>query len=180
MLTERLLYRRVSGNRVEILCRLTFNEPWCTAVLGYGNGEHAPGRTSADASEVYRAGHNLLLAHAHAVDVYRTQYQPTQKGQIGITLNGNWTGILAIVTSVHLLSAQVDSALGFVESVYTRRYHIFCFASWQLFSNCIRRLSGRSIVLSGLRMAGTLRVSLATCVSGNVHNRFEHLTDTKM
>lgn len=71
--------------------RLTFNEPWCTAVLGYGNGEHAPGKTSADASEVYRAGHNILIAHARAVDVYRKTFQPSQGGGIGITLNGNWT-----------------------------------------------------------------------------------------
>ncbi|CAM9954347.1 unnamed protein product [Sphacelaria rigidula] len=70
---------------------LTFNEPWCTAVLGYGNGEHAPGKTSADASEVYRAGHNILIAHARAVDVYRKTFQPSQGGEIGITLNGNWT-----------------------------------------------------------------------------------------
>lgn len=72
--------------------RLTFNEPWCSAVLGYGNGEHAPGRTSEDAADVYRAGHNMLLAHARAVDVYRTAFQPSQKGAIGITLNSNWTG----------------------------------------------------------------------------------------
>lgn len=72
--------------------RLTFNEPWCSAVLGYGNGEHAPGRVSESAVEVYRAGHNMLLAHARAVDIYRTKFQPSQNGVIGITLNANWTG----------------------------------------------------------------------------------------
>lgn len=36
-------------------------------------------------------GHNVILAHAHAVKIYREQFKPTQKGQIGITLNGDWT-----------------------------------------------------------------------------------------
>lgn len=62
-------------------------------MLGYGNGEHAPGRTSADATEVYRAGHNILLAHARAVNIYRTKFQQDQGGVIGITLNGNWSGV---------------------------------------------------------------------------------------
>lgn len=75
-----------------IATRLTFNEPWCTAVLGYGNGEHAPGLKSEDASAVYMAGHNLLRAHAYAVDIYRKKFQQAQGGKIGITLNANWVG----------------------------------------------------------------------------------------
>ena len=46
---------------------ITLNEPWCAAVLGYGLGVHAPGRVSAD--EPYIAGHNLMRAHAKAVQV---------------------------------------------------------------------------------------------------------------
>lgn len=34
----------------------------------------------------------MLLAHARAVDIYRTKFQPSQGGVIGITLNANWTG----------------------------------------------------------------------------------------
>lgn len=30
----------------DLTIRLTFNEPWCTAVLGYGTGVFAPGRSS--------------------------------------------------------------------------------------------------------------------------------------
>ncbi len=33
------------------------------------------------------AAHNVLLAHAEAVDIYRRFFQKTQKGIIGITLN---------------------------------------------------------------------------------------------
>ena len=47
------------GDRVEHW--MTFNENWCTAVLGHGTGLFAPGRTSK--TEPYLVGHNLLLAH---------------------------------------------------------------------------------------------------------------------
>ena len=67
---------------------ITLNEPWVAAVLGYGQGVFAPGRTSN--SEPYQAAHNLLLAHAYAVDVYRNEFQLAQKGQIGITNNCDW------------------------------------------------------------------------------------------
>lgn len=36
-------------------------------------------------------GHNLLLAHGRAVKVYREEFKPADKGQIGITLNGDAT-----------------------------------------------------------------------------------------
>lgn len=69
---------------------LTLNEPWCSTVLGYGTGEHAPGITSDDGSKVYLSGHHILLAHASAVKVYRTEFKDSQKGTIGVTLNVNW------------------------------------------------------------------------------------------
>ncbi|MGH7492076.1 MAG: GH1 family beta-glucosidase [bacterium] len=67
---------------------LTFNEPWCSAVLGHGLGIHAPGRVSRD--EPYIAGHTLLRAHALAVERYRTQFQPHQKGFISLSNNCDW------------------------------------------------------------------------------------------
>lgn len=67
---------------------ITLNEPWVVAMLGYGQGTFAPGRTSN--SEPYLAGHNLLLSHAKAVEVYRTKYQAAQKGKIGISNNCDW------------------------------------------------------------------------------------------
>lgn len=69
---------------------LTLNEPWCSALLGYGWGIHAPGRKIHGETEAYLAAHNLLLAHARAVDLYRREFKPTQRGRIGITLNCDW------------------------------------------------------------------------------------------
>lgn len=67
---------------------ITINEPWVVAILGYGQGVFAPGRVSN--SEPYLAGHQLILAHAKAVKRYREQFQPAQKGRIGITNNCDW------------------------------------------------------------------------------------------
>jgi beta-glucosidase len=47
----------------------TLNEPWCSAFLGYGSGDHAPGRV--DARAAYQATHNLLLAHGLGVQALR-------------------------------------------------------------------------------------------------------------
>jgi len=67
---------------------ITINESWVVSVLGYGQGIFAPGRVSN--SEPYQVAHNLLLAHAEAVDVYRKKFQTSQKGLIGISNNCDW------------------------------------------------------------------------------------------
>ena len=60
----------------------TLNEPWCSAFLGYGSGEHAPGRREPAAA--VRAAHHLLLAHGLATDAIRSQRSDVD---VGITLN---------------------------------------------------------------------------------------------
>lgn len=67
---------------------ITLNEPWVTAVLGYGQGYFAPGRISN--TEPYLAAHQLLRAHGLAVDTYRRTFQDRQKGVIGIANNCDW------------------------------------------------------------------------------------------
>jgi len=66
---------------------ITFNEPWVVTILGYGQGQFAPGRTSNDAP--YLAAHNILRAHGRAVNLFRTKYAH-QSGSIGITNNCDW------------------------------------------------------------------------------------------
>ena len=67
---------------------ITLNEPWVVAMLGYGQGVHAPGRISN--ADPYLAAHNLLRAHGRAVDIYRLRYKAKQNGVIGITNNCDW------------------------------------------------------------------------------------------
>jgi beta-glucosidase len=60
----------------------TLNEPWCISVLGYAEGQHAPGRRDWPAA--LAAAHHLLLAHGLAVPVIR---QSSPGAEVGITLN---------------------------------------------------------------------------------------------
>ncbi len=64
---------RSFGDRVKTW--FTFNEPWCSAVLGTSGGE-VP----------YQIAHSILLAHAEAVAVYRSEFK-SQLGAVGIVLN---------------------------------------------------------------------------------------------
>ncbi|KAM0706465.1 hypothetical protein Q7P35_005792 [Cladosporium inversicolor] len=77
---------------------ITYNEPWCSSVLGYSIGQFAPGHTSdrnkskvGDSStEPWQVGHNILIAHGAAVKAYREEFKEKDGGVIGITLNGDW------------------------------------------------------------------------------------------
>ncbi|PPK98046.1 beta-glucosidase [Kineococcus xinjiangensis] len=60
----------------------TLNEPWCSALLGYAGGQHAPGRQEPQAA--VSAVHHLLLAHGTAVRALRAA---DPSAQLGITLN---------------------------------------------------------------------------------------------
>lgn len=75
------------GDRVKLW--ITLNEPLCSSFVAYEVGEHAPGK-GRSGIDLYKAGHNLLLAHAHSVRVYRQEFEASQGGRIGITLNSNW------------------------------------------------------------------------------------------
>jgi beta-glucosidase len=59
----------------------TFNEPFCSSLLGYGSGVHAPGRQEPRAA--IAAVHHQHLAHGLAVAALRAAGAP----EIGITLN---------------------------------------------------------------------------------------------
>jgi beta-glucosidase len=61
----------------------TLNEPWCSAMLGYAHGAHAPGRRDFGAS--VSAVHHLLLGHGLAAQ--RMRAAATRPIRLGITLN---------------------------------------------------------------------------------------------
>jgi beta-glucosidase len=69
------------GDRVPLWT--TLNEPWCSAFLGYGSGEHAPGHTDPELS--LRAAHHLLLAHGLGVAALRSVLPAG--AEVSITLN---------------------------------------------------------------------------------------------
>ncbi len=61
----------------------TLNEPWCSAMLGYAQGRHAPGRREPAAA--LRAAHHLLLGHGLALEAMRAQGRADNRH--GIVLN---------------------------------------------------------------------------------------------
>jgi beta-glucosidase len=68
------------GNRVASIA--THNEPWCTANLGYGNAQFAPG--IADAALAVQVSHHLLLSHGLAMQAMR---KTKTSAKLGIVLN---------------------------------------------------------------------------------------------
>ncbi|GER57074.1 beta-glucosidase [Striga asiatica] len=101
------------GDRVKMW--VTVNEPSTYTTLGYITGTFPPGHGAPNehlglnvvkhrhcldidqtcyggdaATEPYIVAHNLILAHAKAVDIYRKKYQAVQEGKIGIVTAINW------------------------------------------------------------------------------------------
>ncbi|GAB3182197.1 beta-glucosidase [Micromonospora palomenae] len=69
------------GDRVKTWT--TLNEPWCSAMLGYAYGLHAPGRRDLGAG--IAAAHHLLLGHGLATQ--RLRAAAGSPIELGITLN---------------------------------------------------------------------------------------------
>jgi beta-glucosidase len=65
---------------------ITHNEPWVAAWLGYGWGEHAPGKRGN--AEPLTAAHHILVSHGQAVHAIRSE---VPGARVGITLNLNPT-----------------------------------------------------------------------------------------
>jgi beta-glucosidase len=75
-----LVYDRL-GDRVTHWT--TLNEPWCSAILGYGEGVQAPGRRDFEAA--YHSVHHLLLGHGLAAQRLRAAARGPL--DLAITLN---------------------------------------------------------------------------------------------
>ncbi|NCT84319.1 MAG: beta-glucosidase [Comamonadaceae bacterium] len=61
---------------------ITHNEPWCSCIMGYWEGVHAPGGTSL--ADAMQASHHVLLSHGQAVGLIRRNLA---QAQVGITLS---------------------------------------------------------------------------------------------
>jgi len=68
------------GDRVRYW--ITQNEPWVIAWLGYGMGQHAPGRESE--GDALAAAHHVLLAHGRAAEIVRRE---VPGARVGITID---------------------------------------------------------------------------------------------
>ncbi len=69
------------GDHIDIWT--TLNEPLCSSLLSYADGEHAPGRQ--EPANAIRAAHHLLLAHGLTMQRWQERRRPGH--EFGITLN---------------------------------------------------------------------------------------------
>ncbi|MCG2586290.1 GH1 family beta-glucosidase [Massilia sp. TS11] len=105
------------GTRVASIA--THNEPWCTANLGHGTGQFAPGLR--DPAAAVQVSHHLLLSHGLAMRAMRAQNQPAA---LGIVLN-QWTADPATDSAAdHALAAleYARSVQWFMDPIFKGRY----------------------------------------------------------
>jgi len=105
------------GNRVKTIA--THNEPWCTANLGYGNGQFAPGVT--DARQAIQVSHHLLLSHGLAMSAMRAV---GSSAQLGIVLN-QWTADPATDSAADIAMAEFEysrSVQWFMDPIFKGHY----------------------------------------------------------
>ncbi|OQE06039.1 hypothetical protein PENVUL_c020G02805 [Penicillium vulpinum] len=77
---------------------ITLNEPWIVSIFGYATGGNAPGQSSINPQftegdttpEPWVVGKALIMGHARAVALYNRSFRASQRGKIGISLNGDY------------------------------------------------------------------------------------------
>lgn len=98
---------------------ITLNEPWCSAMLGYGSGAHAPGRRND--ADALAAAHHLNLAHGLAVSRIRDERPAARVGVTNIV-----TDIVPRTHTAEDLAAarRLDAGSNrlFLDPVYTGDY----------------------------------------------------------
>lgn len=98
---------------------ITLNEPWCSSILGYGKGAHAPGRK--DLRDAVAAAHHLNLAHGMALAAIREVAPSLRVGTTNIV-----TDIVAASGSPAdaAAAARLDATSNrlFLDPVYTGSY----------------------------------------------------------
>lgn len=105
------------GSRVKAIA--THNEPWCSANLGYGNAQFAPG--VADAKQAIQVSHHLLLSHGLAMQAMRSA---GATAKLGIVLN-QWTADPATNSEADQAMAKLEYARSvewFMDPLFKGRY----------------------------------------------------------
>lgn len=106
---------------------ITLNEPFCSSILGYSEGVHAPGAQEGEGA--LKAAHHLMLGHGMATQRIRAA---VSDAQVGITLN------LSSVQQVSDSPADVEAArrslllgnLIFIDPVLTGTYPAYARDVW--------------------------------------------------
>ncbi|ONM15945.1 Beta-glucosidase 47 [Zea mays] len=105
---------KMFGDRVKHW--VTFNEPNLVVKLAYSIGAFPPNHCSEpygkcdsgnSSTEPYIAAHNMILAHAKTVNIYRKNYKSKQGGFVGISLHLRWYEPLRNITEDHLAMRQI-------------------------------------------------------------------------
>ena len=105
------------GDRIEAIA--THNEPWCTANLGYGNSQFAPGVT--DAKQAVQVSHHLLLSHGLGMQAMRAA---NTSAKLGIVLN-QWTADPATDSQADRDMAELEwakSVQWFMDPIFKGHY----------------------------------------------------------
>ncbi|XP_065878226.1 beta-glucosidase 46-like isoform X2 [Euphorbia lathyris] len=119
------------GDRVKFWT--TFNEPNYQVMFGYRTGYFPPSRCSSSFGnctqgnsdeEPFVAAHNIILAHATAVQIYKTKYQEEQGGSIGIVMHCPWFEPISNSTEDKLASerAQAFFSNWFLDPIILGKY----------------------------------------------------------
>ncbi|WP_312550276.1 GH1 family beta-glucosidase [Massilia sp.] len=109
--------KRRFGDRLATIA--THNEPWCTANLGYGNAQFAPG--VADLKQSVQVSHHLLLSHGLAMQAMRAV---PGAARLGIVLN-QWTAHPATDSDADRALAEWEydrSVRWFMDPLFKKRY----------------------------------------------------------
>ncbi|XP_035675799.1 cytosolic beta-glucosidase-like [Branchiostoma floridae] len=70
---------------------VTFNEPWSFVMGGFGIAGAPPGIWDSERTEMYKAAHNVIRAHARAWHTYDEEFRAEQQGSVGIVLGSLWS-----------------------------------------------------------------------------------------
>lgn len=109
--------KRRFGDRIAAIA--THNEPWCTANLGYGNAQFAPG--VVDVKQSVQVSHHLLLSHGLAMQAMRAA---PGSARLGIVLN-QWTADPATDSDADRALAEWEYARSvqwFMDPIFKKRY----------------------------------------------------------
>jgi beta-glucosidase len=128
------------GDRVPMW--ITFNEPFVSSFIGYGEGRHAPG--AREGLGALAAAHHLLVGHGLALQAMRAQRRSDE--QFGITLNLNDHRLAAAgdeaANRAAMVRAETRTNRTFTDPLLAKRYPAAEAQTWPGLTDRPFRLDG--------------------------------------